>query len=171
MTYKLSLTSIFLVIIISLSCKKTFEYSRVNIVINEVMPVNSSTQADPDGEYDDWIEIYNLTDESIDLSGYFLSDDKKDPGKWQFPDNTQIGPKGYLIIWADDDGAYQQGLHANFKLSSAGESVLISDPNKLEIDKMSYPEQNLELSYARIPNGTGDFKWNTPSYNKFNGNE
>jgi len=171
MTYKITLTSIFLVIVLSLSCKKTYEYSRINIVINEVMPVNSSTQADPDGEYDDWIEIYNLTDDGIDLSGYFLSDDKKDPGKWQFPDNTQIGPKGYLIIWADDDGAYQQGLHANFKLSSTGESVLISDPDKLEIDKMSYPEQNLELSYARTPNGTGDFKWNTPSYNKSNGNE
>ena len=168
MTYRITLALISLIFIFSLSCKKTYEDSQVNLVINEVMPVNSSTQTDPDGEYDDWIEIYNLTDERIDLTGYYLSDDKKDPGKWQFPENTYIGPKGYLIIWADDDGPYQQGLHANFKLSSLGENVLISDPGKLEIDKMSFPEQNLELSYARIPNGTGDFKWNSPSYNRFN---
>ena len=67
------------------------------------MPVNTSTQSDPDGEYDDWIEIYNLTGSAIDLTGFYLSDDKKDISKWQFPEGTLIGPKGYLIIWADND--------------------------------------------------------------------
>lgn len=170
MIKKISLVTLYLIFILSVSCKKTYENSQINIVINEVMPVNSATQEDPDGEYDDWIEIYNLTDASIDLSGFCLSDDKKDPSKWRFPDNTKISPKGYLIIWADDD-FYQQGLHANFKLSSTGETVLISDPDELEIDKMSYPEQNLELSYARVPNGTGDFKWKSPSFSSSNGTE
>jgi hypothetical protein len=161
---------VFVASIISSSCKKTYEHPDASVVINEVMPVNSSTAADQDGEYDDWIELFNLTSASINLSGYYLSDDKKELTKWQFPEGTYIPANGYLIIWADND-YLQQGLHASFKLSSTGESVVFSTPDKVITDKISYEANNLELSYSRVPNGTGDLKWQTPTFNRSNGSK
>jgi hypothetical protein len=150
------------------SCKKTYETPESSVVINEVLPVNSITMADQNGEYDDWIELFNLSASSVNLSGYYLSDDNKEPGKWKFPQGTTIAASGYLIIWADGDTT-QTGLHTNFKLSSTGEDVILSNPEKTKIDKVEYPAQPLELSYSRVPNGTGEFKWHTPTFNKTNG--
>jgi hypothetical protein len=134
------------------------------------MPVNSFTAADQNGEYDDWIELYNLSSSPVNLSGYYLSDSKKEPGKWKFPQGTTITAKGYLIIWADNDTT-ETGLHANFKLSSAGEDALISDPEKTILDKTTFPAQALELTWSRVPNGTGEFKWQAPTFNKTNGSK
>lgn len=137
-------------------------------MINEALPVNSITMPDQNGEYDDWIELFNKSSASVNLSGYFLSDDKKELGKWKFPEGTNIAAKSYLIIWADGDTT-EVGLHASFKLSSTGEDVVLSDPSGVKLDKMSYPAQPLELSYSRVPDGTGEFKWQTPTYNRTNG--
>jgi hypothetical protein len=158
-----------LVLIVTISCKKTYETPDPTVVINEVMPKNTSTAADQNGEYDDWIELYNLTSATIDLSGYYLSDTKKDVTKWKFPSKTSIASNGYLIIWADND-TLEDGLHATFKLSASGEEAILSNPQKTIIDKVSFPAQTLELTYSRVPNGTGDFKWQSPTFNRSNGN-
>jgi len=167
MIKKIPLLTFLLFLIILGSCKKTYETGRAQVVINELMPVNSTTIADNYGEYDDWIELFNVTGSAIDLSGYYLADNKKKLTKWQFPQGTSIAGNGYLIIWADKDTT-QFGLHANFKLSSAGEEVLLSKPDVTIIDKIEFPAQNLELSFSRSPNGTGDFKWQTPTFNRSN---
>lgn len=165
-----TISAMFLLAIITFSCKKTYETPPSSIVINEVMPVNNVTAADQDGEYDDWIELYNLSSTSVNLSGYYLSDNKKEPGKWKFPQGTTIGANGYLIVWADNDTT-EVGLHANFKLSSGGEDALISNPEKSIIDKTTFPAQSLELTWSRVPNGTGEFKWQSPTFNKSNGSK
>lgn len=168
MINKTTISVLLLFSIFTFSCKKTYLTPDTDVVINEVLPVNSITIADQNGEYDDWIELFNLSSSSVNLSGYFLSDDKKEPGKWKIPQGTNIAANSYLIIWADGDTT-EVGLHANFKLSSTGEDVVLSDPSKVKLDKMSYPAQPLELSWSRVPNGTGEFKWQTPTYNKTNG--
>ena len=160
---------IFLLAFIFYSCKKTYETPDPTVVINEVMPKNTSTAADQNGEYDDWIELFNLTSATIDLSGYYLSDTKKDVTKWKFPEKTSILSNGYLIIWADND-TLETGLHANFKLSASGEEAILSNRQKTVIDKVTFPAQTLELTYSRIPNGIGDFKWASPTFNRSNGN-
>jgi len=138
-----------------------------SIVINEILPKNSQNGADQDGEYDDWIELFNLANEDIDISGYYLSDSKKEPAKWKFPANTIIAKNGYLIVWADEDTT-QTGLHTNYKLSADGENVVLLSPTLEVINLVEYPATVLEQSYARVPNGTGDFKWSVPSFNKAN---
>lgn len=158
---------IFLFSIIIFSCKKTYENPDIGVVINEVMPVNSSTAADQDGEYDDWIELYNLSSATVNLSGFYLSDSKKNPTKWKFPEGTNILPKGYLIIWADED-TLETGLHASFKLSSSGEDVVFSTPGNVVIDKLAFPAQSLQLTWSRVPNGTGNFEWKSPTFNRSN---
>jgi hypothetical protein len=149
------------------SCKKTYETPPHDVVINELMPVNNTTITDEYGEYDDWIELFNLSSSTVDISGYFLTDNKKELTKWVFPHGTSIPGKGYLIIWADADST-QWGLHTNFKLSSSGEEVVLSKPDATIIDKVTYPAHSMETSYSKSPNGTGDFIWKKPTFNKSN---
>jgi hypothetical protein len=126
------------------------------VVINEIMPSNNETASDQDGEFNDWIELYNNTSSTIDISGYHLSDSVADPTKWVFPDGTTIGANDYLIVWADND-ILQTGLHANFKLSSGGETIVFSDELGLPINTVTYPEVLDNGTYGRYPNGTGGF--------------
>lgn len=156
-----------IILIIHYSCEKTNAPPEGDIVINELMPVNSTVVADQNGEYDDWIELFNLFSTNKDISGYYLSDKKSNISKWQIPQGTSIPGNGYLIIWADKD-TLQIGLHANFKLSSLGERVIFSKPDGTLIDEIVYPGQTLELSYSRNPNGTGPFKWQNPTFNRTN---
>jgi len=167
MVRKIAFASILLIIISLISCEKTYDLDA--IVINELMAVNSYTASDQNGEFDDFIELYNLSSEVVVISDYYLSDSKSNPGKWKFPAGTSIAPNGFLIIWADKDTT-QSGLHTNFKLSSLGESVVLSKPDMEIIDKVTYPAQTLELSYSRNPDGTGDFRWQNPTFNSRNGN-
>ncbi|MFC1552543.1 lamin tail domain-containing protein [Candidatus Latescibacterota bacterium] len=70
-------------------------------VINEVMSLNSLTLQDEDGDYSDWIEIYNTGASDVDLAGYGLSDDPSEPFKWVFPDYT-LGAGENMLIYASD---------------------------------------------------------------------
>ncbi len=159
---------IFLVfLIINYSCKKAEVPQTGEIAINEIMPLNFTIVADQDGEYDDWLELVNLSPSTIDISGYYLSDKRGNVLKWKIPAGTSITGNGYLIIWADEDPE-QTGLHSNFKLSSLGEELLLSMPDGTLIDEVIYPGQSLELSYSRFPDGTGPFRWQNPTYNNSN---
>lgn len=139
-----------------------------NIVINELMPKNTHFGQDENGEFDDWIELINLSDEDVDLTGYYLTDSKKNLSKWQFPEGTIVEKNGYLIVWADGDSTTQAGLHTNYKLSSMGENVLLVAPNLKVIDLVECPATELPRSYARMPNGTGTFVWAAPTINAQN---
>jgi len=137
-----------------------------DIVINELMASNATTVADQDGEFDDWVELYNNTTTSMNLNGYYLSDDPNDLMKYQFP-NVTIDGNGFLVIWLDGD-PLQQGLHADFKLSATGEELLLINSNLQIVDKVVFGNQTTDMSYARVPNGTGLFSQVTPTFNDFN---
>lgn len=138
-----------------------------DLVINEIMASNSATAADADGEFDDWIELYNNGSSTIGLFGYSLSDDPTDVTQWSFPEGTEIAAGEYLIIWADNDEE-QQGLHATFKLSAGGESVILADANAVVLDEVNFEEQDTDISYGRFPNGTGDFRTMSPTFDAEN---
>ncbi len=137
------------------------------LVVNEFMASNETTVPDSDGEYEDWIELYNNSDEDINLNGYFLSDDGNEIAQWVFPD-TSIAANEYLIIWADKDED-QQGLHASFKLSSSGETIYLSDSDTTIVDEISYTDQTTDISTGRYPNGTGSFIQMDPTFGAENG--
>jgi hypothetical protein len=139
-----------------------------DLVINEFMADNESTVTDQDGDYDDWIELYNNGSEDLNLEGYYLSDDASDPYQWIFPDTT-IMAGGYLVVWADDDED-QEGLHANFKLSASGETIVLSDNNKALLDEVTYLQQKPDTTTGRFENGTGDFIEMLPTFGEENTN-
>ncbi len=119
------------------------------IRINEIMPSNASFIKDESGEYDDWIELYNTSDQAISCFGLYLSDNPANKLKWAFPD-TSIPAKSYLIVWADEDGK-DPGLHANFKLSKSGESLALYNQDSSVIDEQLFPSIPDNFSYAFCP--------------------
>ena len=139
-----------------------------DVVINELMASNMATIADQDGEFDDWVELYNNTSTAINLNGYYLSDDPNDLMKYQFP-NVTIDGNGFIVVWLDND-LTQQGLHADFKLSATGEELLLINSNLQVVDKVVFGSQTTDVSYARVPNGTGLFQSVPPTFNTFNQN-
>ncbi|MBL9174522.1 MAG: CotH kinase family protein [Verrucomicrobiales bacterium] len=100
------------------------------VVINEFMASNEGTIRDPQGDLEDWIELRNLSESAVDLSGWYLSDDPDKPRKWSFPAGTRIPAAGYLLVWADEDSTESPGLHANFRLSGEGEQILLVDSDE-----------------------------------------
>ena len=128
------------------------------VVINELMASNDGFVSDIQGDYDDWIELYNYGEEAIDVAGCYLSDSSSNPTKWQIPASdplvTTIPADGYLLIWADEEPG-QGPLHANFKLAADGESVGLYAPDKVVLDKVTFGDLAPNESYARLPDGDG----------------
>lgn len=142
----------------------------MDLVINELVADNDSTSGISDaGEFDDWIELYNNTSATIDLTGFYLSDNISNPYKWAFPLGTKINAGAYLIVWADNQGG-QPGLHADFKLSKEGEEIQLIHSDGTVIDHVIFSEQTTNKGYARRPNGTGDFVIQTSTFKANNEN-
>ncbi|MBN1337827.1 MAG: CotH kinase family protein [Bacteroidales bacterium] len=140
-----------------------YGFSEEDVVINELMASNAATVTDEFGEYEDWIEIYNKGTEVFDLSGYYLSDKADDITKWTFPDSTFLEPDSYLIIWADEDGG-QGKFHCNFKLSATGEMLILTNTSLEIVDSLSFGEQVTDMGLACVPNGTGSFVIQQPTF-------
>jgi hypothetical protein len=134
------------------------------LVINEFCASNATITSDENGDFEDWIEIYNNADTSINLLGYTLSDDINDLRKWSFPD-ISISPDEYTLVWADndDDGP----LHASFKLASGGEAVYLSLNGEI-VDEIIFGGQTTDITYGRYLNGTGPFTLMEASPNAVN---
>lgn len=98
--YRVFTALLFGAIVHLLSSAKVFAEVLPTVRINEVMASNEDTIADEDGEYVDWIELYNYGELPIDLSEWGLSDSYNNPFKWSFPRGTVIEPGEYLIVWA-----------------------------------------------------------------------
>jgi hypothetical protein len=125
------------------------------LVLNELVASNGAGLADEDGDFPDWIEIYNRSSQPVNLSGWALTDDTAEPGKWTFPDVTLPG-HAYLVVFASGKNrkTVQPGLHlhTNFKLKKSSEFVGLY--NILEgkfIDQIApqYPPQLRDMAYGR----------------------
>jgi len=150
---------------LSLAQTRAASLEEQRLFINELMASNKNTIRDGDiddpkhgtlgGAYSDWIELYNASSESVDLSGYSISDDG---ATWVFPKGN-IPPKGYLIIWASDkDKVTSDGqLHTNFKLSTDGELIVLRSPEGEVIDSVTYGRLSDDESYGRSIDGGEEF--------------
>ncbi len=125
------------------------------VVINEFLADNDTVEVDPNGEFDDWVELHNTGTTSYDLTGHYLSDDLANPKKWQFSAGTTISAGGFLRVWCDEQGS-QGPLHSNFKLSKDGEQIGLFDTDanaNQALDAIVYGAQKSDRSFGRIPDG------------------
>jgi hypothetical protein len=140
------------------------------LFINEFMAANNSASGihDPHGDYDDWIEIYNLGDTAVDMAGMYLTDNLTDPTQFHIPagysSQTTIPAHGFLVFWADDETA-QGPLHTNFKLSASGEQIGLYDTDGVtQIDAVVFGAQATNISYGRYPDGEENWRFfSTPT--------
>lgn len=135
------------------------------VVINEMLASNGHGLTDPQGEQDDWIELYNRGDAPVSLGGMYLTDDLGGPTKWQFPRTpaalTTIPAHGYLLVWADGD-VTEAGLHASFKLSAGGGRIALVDRDGMTLlDSVTYGAQRTDISYGRVPDAADTWSWLT----------
>jgi CotH kinase protein/Lamin Tail Domain/Chitobiase/beta-hexosaminidase C-terminal domain/Secretion system C-terminal sorting domain len=149
--------------------------STAQVVINEYSAANYAQFPDDFGGHEDWIEFYNKGNQSVDLKGYFVSDDDKKPKKWQFPDAAVINPNGFLRIWCSSrnvSDAASGNFHTNFKLSQTkkkNEHLIFADKTGKILEDIKLTETGNHQSWARVPDGGTAFFVNlNPSPNQSN---
>ena len=128
------------------------------VVINEYSVSNLASFTDNFGGYEDWFELYNGGSVSVDLSGYFLSDDPEEPWKWQFPDGTTITAGGFIRAWATGRNLVSgNNYHMNFRLSQTKdtpESIVLSTPDTVVADQLQLNLTKKEHARGRKPDGS-----------------
>jgi len=139
-----------------------------NIYINEYLAGNDACCTDENGEYDDFIEIYNGGSASVDIGGMYITDDLSKTTEWQIPttapDSTTIDPGGFLVLWADKES--EQGiLHVEIKLSGDGEQIgLYASDGSTVVDTLTFDAQTADVSQGRNPDGSKTWEtFSTPT--------
>jgi hypothetical protein len=122
------------------------------VVISEIMAFNKRTLADEDGDYSDWIELFNTTGTNVNLGGWYLTDDPSNLQKWRFPD-VVLKPGEYLIVFASGKNRTSdpKRLHTNFQLAEGGEYLALIMPDGTTVADAfapSYPPQSEDVSYG-----------------------
>lgn len=145
------------------------------VVLNEWLARNTTGHLDIDRKSSDWIELYNAGAESVDLGGYYLTDDSNNFRKWQFP-ATNLPPNSYLLVYASgrDRRVAGRQLHTNFELSGNGEFLALVKPGGLQVEhSVEAPAQFVDISYGRAPAGSASawhyFSPPTPGSANFGG--
>ena len=121
------------------------------VVISEFMASGNETYPDSSGDYPDWIEIHNLSDEDVDLANWALTDDASDLSMWVFPSVT-LETGGYLVVFASGDNQTDPSaeLHTNFKLSADGEYLALVNAEGGVTSEFApdYPESRDGVAYG-----------------------
>ena len=131
--------------------------ARADVIINEVMASNGYYE---NGHAWDWVELYNNGDSTENLSGWGFTDSKKDLYKFTFPNGTKLKAGEYLTIWCTGTENKTPGkgdtFYADFKISSSGETLRLTDEDEDEVQKLKMPEQYGCVSYG-LPSGGGEY--------------
>ncbi len=135
--------------------------AEVELYINEFMASNDGAFPGPQGDFPDWIEIYNAGTTDVNLAGYYLSDDLTDPEKMfqipsTYPDSVTVTAGGFILFYANSDPDWSV-RNLNFKLSGGGEAIGFWNADQVFIDSLTYGEQIADTSYGRFTDGTNNW--------------
>ena len=125
------------------------------LFINEFMASNDTCYTDENGDYDDWVEIYNGGLIAVDLGGYYLSDDHEIPLQIPggLPSLTTVDAGEFIVFWFDDTPD-QGPLHIEYKLGADGDAIYLYDTDgTTELDSYIFSSQTTDVSEGRTPDG------------------
>ena len=126
-----------------------------SIVINEVCTKNSTVAA-ADGQFYDYVELYNTSGSSVNVGGFGLTDDEAQLMRYTIPAGTTIAGNGYLTVYFGvETGAGVTG--ADFGLSKKGEQIMLSDSNGRLLETADIPALADDNAYGRVPDGSETF--------------
>lgn len=131
-----------------------------SLVISEFLAENDQVSADEDGDFSDWIEIHNPSDEPLNLAGHGLTDDASLPHKWTFPE-VSLPPGGFLIVYASGKNRQDPAspLHTNFAIDGAGEFLGLFAPDGTEALSSftpAFPNQFRDTAFGQSGNNSAD---------------
>ena len=126
------------------------------VTLNEICAKNTAYQA-YDGNYYDWIELYNGGSSEADISGWGLSDSEKEPYQFVFPEGTRIQSGGRLIVFCDSDAAKTDTNIAPFGISTSGETISLTDTQGNIAHTVTFGSIAEDTSYGQYPDGSGEF--------------
>lgn len=126
--------------------------AQAQVIISEFLASNSRNLSDEDGDYPDWIEVYNNGAEHVNLKGWALTDAVDDLTKWRFPE-VVLSSNEYLIVFASGKNRSVPGSapHTNFRLSSSGEYLALIMPDGATVASSfvpSFPPQVTDVSFG-----------------------
>ena len=127
--------------------------------INEFMESNATDLQNDYGEHGQWIELFNSSYGTVDISGCYLTNDPNNLKKYMFPKGdliTKIKPRQFVVIWADGDQT-KGTLYANFTFAPGDELLFVGGDGKTIIDRVTVPELGENKSYARATDGNGEW--------------
>ncbi len=136
-----------------------FSVEAQDLLINEVLASNRSI-TDEDGDYSDWLEIFNASDDPISLSDYRINDANSFDNAWQLPDII-LSPSNYVLVWASSKNRKDVSYHTDFKLSE-GESVYLFDLNEELLDSLFIESVCADISIGRFGSEIVYFEETTP---------
>lgn len=130
-------------------------------VISEFVASNDSGLADDDGSHSDWLELYNPGSQSVNLDGWYLTDDSADLTEWRIPAVT-LAPKAFLVVFCSKKNRTDptKPLHTNFKISAGGGYLALVEPDGVTVASAynPYPQQQTDVAYGMsFHNGTAAF--------------
>lgn len=144
--------------------------SNAPVVINELMSANDLYYPDSQGNTPDWIELFNLGEEAVNLSGYFLSDNPDNPMKARLSDAVVVPAGGVIVIRANKNDQSGDPLTVDLGLNALGDSVILTDALGLTVDSVTFGAPGGVSSLARHPDGTGPLDWcDAPTPDELNG--
>jgi hypothetical protein len=144
--------------------------SSQSALINEFSAANynhfSFDELGWEDEFEDWVELYNPSGSTMDLSGYWLSDDINEPQKWSFPAGTTLAPQDFLVVVLSGMGDFSPDeygyLNASFKLKqTAGEDIVFADSDGTVLEYYDFEElgpNRMNHSFARITDGSPEWR-------------
>ncbi|MEY4487706.1 MAG: hypothetical protein RIQ79_214, partial [Verrucomicrobiota bacterium] len=101
---------------------------------------------------EDWFELHNTATSPVALGGLYLSDTPATPAITQIPALSFIAAGGHTRFWAD--GSTAGGAHANFKLATGGESLVLTAANAATtLDTVTFGSQTKDVAQGRLPDG------------------
>ena len=133
------------------------------VVLSELQAANKATLPDADGDFCDWIELYNPGAEPCELSGCWLSDSERDLRKWRIPSLTLDSGARAVIFCSKKDRAEGE-LHTNFKLSGDGDAIFLSSPEGELLWKQSYESCAADCSLCFEDDEIRSTRYPTPGF-------
>jgi len=127
--------------------------------INEFMLTNTSDLQDDFGEHGQWVELFNSSYGTVDISGCYLTNDPNNLKKYMFPKGdliTKIKPRQFVVIWADGN-QHKGTLYTNFTFAPGEEILFVGGDGKTIIDRVTVPELGENQSFARKTDGKGEW--------------
>ena len=146
------------------------------IVINEVMPKNDAVIADLEGDFQDWVEVYNSGISATSLNTLYLTNRWAEPNRWKLP-NVTLDPGQHMLIWCDDESD-EGPLHASFTLDASDDELFLMQEDEDAwrlLDSISWTGATANESHGRVSDGDVEWIWfehlssNPPTPNGANG--